>query len=179
MNALWDAYWPVLTAAIIIGLNAGAFAFRRKTATRFQTYYYTRKRALILASGIAVALVFGAVWHGPVGYGNRFASGVEARSKKTLVDFEMAQVQAKLEREPLRRTLLLTGPADGFQRTELVRIMGAVDGAGSARWQDMPEPVQLPLLAEVELGALVSFGLGLLLAYLLELRRRSRAQWRW
>jgi hypothetical protein len=91
----------------------------------------------------------------------------------------MAQVQAKLERGPLRRTLLLTGPADDFQRTELVRIMGAVDGVGSARWQDMPEPMQLPLLAEVELAALVSFGLGLLLAYLLELRRRSRAQWRW
>ena len=32
---------------------------------------------------------------------------------------------------------------------------------------------------EVELAALLSFGLGLLLAYLLELRRRSNAQWSW
>ena len=33
--------------------------------------------------------------------------------------------------------------------------------------------------AEVELAALISFGLGLLLAYLLELRRRYNAQWSW
>jgi hypothetical protein len=35
------------------------------------------------------------------------------------------------------------------------------------------------LLLEVELAGLVSFGVGLVLAYLLELRRRSNAQWRW
>jgi len=35
------------------------------------------------------------------------------------------------------------------------------------------------LLAEVELAALISFGLGLLLAYLIELRRRYNAQWSW
>ena len=32
----------------------------------------------------------------------------------------------------------------------------------------------IPLLAEVELMALASFGVGLLFAYLVELRRRSR-----
>jgi hypothetical protein len=37
----------------------------------------------------------------------------------------------------------------------------------------------LPLLVEAELAALISFGIGLVLAYLLELRRRSRAQWSW
>ena len=179
MNALWDAYWPVSIAAVVIGVNAGAFAFRKRGASRFHTPVFARKRALALAGGIAVTLIFGAVWHGPVGWGERFASGVESRSRTTLTDFEMTRVHARLERGPLRRTLVLTGPADDFQRSELVRIMGAVQGVGAARWQDMPEPLRLPLLAEVELAALLSFGLGLMLAYLLELRRRSRAQWRW
>jgi hypothetical protein len=179
MNALWDAYWPVALAAVVIGLNAGAFALRKRGASRFHTRAFARKRALALAVGVAVTLTFGAVWHGPVGWGERFASGIENRSRKTLTDFEMTQVHAQLERGPLRRTLVLSGSADDFQRSELVRIMGAVPGVGEARWQDMPEPLRLPLLAEVELAALVSFGLGLFMAYLLELRRRSRAQWRW
>lgn len=37
----------------------------------------------------------------------------------------------------------------------------------------------IPLLAEAELVSLVGFGLGLLLAYLVELRRRANAEWRW
>lgn len=179
MNALWDAYWPVSIAAVIIGLNAGAFAFRKRGASRFHTRAFARKRILALGAGIAATLIFGSVWHGPVGWGERFASGVESKSRKTLTDFEMTQVHARLERDPLRRTLILTGPADDFQRSELVRIMKAVPGVGDARWQNMPEPLRLPLLVEVELAALASFGLGLVLAYLLELRRRSRAQWRW
>jgi hypothetical protein len=179
MNALWDAYWPVLTAAALIGLNAGAFAFRKRGASRFQAPVFARRRTLALAAGIALTLIFGAVWHGPVGWGERFSSGIEGSARRTLTDFEMAQVQARLERSPLRRTLVLEGPADDFQRSELVRIMSAIPGVGAARWRDMPEPVRLPLLIEVELAALASFGLGLVLAYLLELRRRSRAQWRW
>ena len=37
----------------------------------------------------------------------------------------------------------------------------------------------IPLVAEVGLGILAAFGLGTLLAYLLELRRRARVDWRW
>lgn len=37
----------------------------------------------------------------------------------------------------------------------------------------------MPLIAEVVLLTLAGFGLGALLAYLLEWRRRVRANWRW
>ena len=96
-----------------------------------------------------------------------------------LVDWEMTQDQARIARGPLKRTVILSGPADEFQRSELARIMNLVPGVGSVRWADMPEGLQLPLLAEVALASLGFFGLGLLLAYLLELRRRYRAQWSW
>jgi hypothetical protein len=91
----------------------------------------------------------------------------------------MTQVQGHIERGPIERTLVLSGPADDFQRSELVRIMDDVPGVANVRWADMKPPFALSLLAEAELAVLICFGLGLLLAYLLELRRRYRAQWSW
>jgi hypothetical protein len=168
MNLLWDLYWPVIVLAAVAGVIAGAFGFRRKKRGRFA-----------LAAGIAVTLLVGWVWHEPVGSGERFAGSVERRTRQVLVDFEMAPVQAIVDRAPLSRTLILSGPADNFQRSELVRILNYVPGVANVRWADSPKRFTLPMVAEVELAALLSFGLGLVLAYLLELRRRSRAQWSW
>ncbi|MDL2341453.1 MAG: hypothetical protein QFB89_09005, partial [Pseudomonadota bacterium] len=90
--------------------------------------------------------------------------------------YEMTQVQARLARSPLSRELLLTGPADDFQTSELVRIMGSLPAVSKARWQREPS---LPLAAEGALAAIAGFLLGLFLAYLLELHRRYNAQWDW
>ena len=91
----------------------------------------------------------------------------------------MEPVRAVVERRPLSRTLVLSGPADNFQRGELVRILNEVPGVARVRWAKSSPGSTLPMLLEVELAALLSFGLGLLLAYLIELRRRSNAQWSW
>jgi hypothetical protein len=168
MSLLWDLYWPVIVAAAVAGVIAGAFGFRRKKRGRFS-----------LAAGIAATLLFAWIWHGPVGTGDRFVSKVERHTRQVLVDWEMAPVRAVVAREPVKRTLILSGPVDSFQRAELVRILNYVPGVGNVRWADSPETFTLPLLLEVELAALISFGIGLVLAYLLELRRRSRAQWSW
>ena len=168
MNALWDAYWPAIVAALVLGVVSGAIAFRRPA-----------RRNAALGAGVAVALALAALWHGPVGSGERFAQSVDRQSRQVLVNYEMTQVTAGLQRSPLARTLWLSGPADEFQRRELARIMELVPGVASARWTNGRASASLPLLAEVELGASLGFGLGLLLAYLLELRRRSRAQWSW
>lgn len=124
-------------------------------------------------------LAITALWHGPAGASRRFAFPVERQARETLVAFEMTQVRAQLERAPLARTLVLAGPADAFQRRELVRIMDELPGVANVRWTDSRGAWTLPLLAEAALAALVGFGLGLLLSYLIELRRRSRAQWSW
>ena len=140
-----------------------------------------RRRHLLLALGIAGTLAEAALWHGPLGAADRFVAGVDSQSRAVLDHYEMAMVDARLARDPLQRRLLLSGTADDFQRSELLRIMDEIPGVGSVRWIDSrrPAPIQLPLLAEAELFALVGFGLGLLLTYLLELRRRHRAEWRW
>jgi len=168
MSLLWDLYWPVIVAAAVAGVIAGAFGFRRKKRGRFS-----------LAAGIAATLLLAWIWHGPVGTSERFASSVESETRRVLVDWEMPSVRAIVARDPVKRTLILSGPADEFQRAELVRILNYVPGVGNVRWANSPETFTLPLLVEAELAALISFGIGLLLAFLLELRRRSRAQWSW
>ena len=78
---------------------------------------------------------------------------------------------------PLSRRLMLAGPADDFQATELARTMEQVAGR-EQRALDRQGPA-LPLIAEAAAAALLGFLFGLLLAYLVELRRRYNAQWNW
>ena len=179
MNAFWDFYWPLLTAAVVLGVVAGAVGFRAAAERQPKTRQFRRRAALIVAAGAILVLALGALWHGPVGTGDALAGTVERQSRQVLDDWEMPQVRAQLERGPLKRTLVLSGAADDFQRGELIRIMDGVPGVANVRWADMPSPFGLPLVAEAELAGLLCFSLGLLLSYLLELRRRYRAQWSW
>ena len=130
----------------------------------------------ILLVGVLAVLGLTWLWHGPLGVAESFQTNVERSARSELDHLEMTQVQAQLGDD---RTLVLSGPADDFQRGELVRIMGAQPGVARVRWQDGEKSGGLPLLIEAELYALAGFCLGLLLSYLLELRRRSRAEWRW
>jgi hypothetical protein len=50
-------------------------------------------------------------------------------------------------------------------------------GVSSVRWSDRGGGI--PLVAEGELAAMLGFLGGLLIAYLVELRRRYNAQWTW
>jgi hypothetical protein len=179
MNAFWDFYWPLLTAALVLGVVAGAIGFRSTARRQPKTPEFRRHAALVVAAGAVAVLASGAIWHGPIGTGDALATTIERQSRQVLNDWEMPQVRAQLERHPLKRTLVLSGPADDFQRSELIRIMDGVPGVANVRWTGMRSPLGLPLAAEAELAALLCFSLGLLLSYLLELRRRYRAQWSW
>ncbi|MEO7504610.1 MAG: hypothetical protein ABIT69_05445 [Sphingomicrobium sp.] len=128
-----------------------------------------------LFMGIAATLAAGALWHGPLGAADRVAGRIEGDARIVLDNYEMPRISARLARAPLSRTLILTGPADDFQRGEIVRILDTLPGVGQSRWADAPEPSGLPLLAEAELMALIGYAIGMIFAYLLELRRRARA----
>lgn len=92
------------------------------------------KRATILIGGFAATLGVGALWHGPLGAGERFAAKVEHAARATLDSYEMTSVEARLQRHPLQRRLLLSGPADDFQRREIVRLLETIPGVSEARW---------------------------------------------
>ena len=166
MNAFWSYFWPAFCAGLVVGVIAGAFGFRRKT-----------NRNAPIAIGVAVTIALAALWHGPLGAANRFTAQVEHDVRATIVLWEIPQVSSHLHHGPLTRHIDLSGPADDFQRSELVRLINEVPGVESTGWT--ADSGGLPLIVEGALAALLGFLFGLLVAYLRELRRRYNAQWNW
>lgn len=166
MNALWTYFWPCFAAGLIAGGPAGTIAFRRRA-----------KRNGALAIGAIVALALALLWHGPLGGASRLEARVQRGVDHTLTYYEMTQVKGHLSHDPLTRRVLLAGAADDFQRSELVRLMNQVPGVASTTWSSRSGGT--PLFLEGAAVAVVGFLFGLLLAYLVELRRRYNAQWNW
>jgi len=166
MNALWSYFWPALGLGMVCGIIAGSFAFR-----------WRPRRIAVLIAGAAAAIGLAVLWHGPLGGSDRFSGQVERGVRATLVYYEMPQVTGHLHHDPLTRRVLLSGQADDFQRSELVRLINQVRGVSSTSWSS--DGGGLPLIVEGGLVAVLGFLLGLLLAYLVELRRRYNSQWKW
>lgn len=169
MSPLFDFLWPGFALGAGFGALAGSIVFRRKLAGK--------RRLAWLAGGVAAAIACSLLWSGPMGAGQHFIDRLESDSRLTLDNYEMTAVEARLARSPLSRELVLSGPADDFQRSELVRIMATLPGVSKASWSS-PRGA-LPLIAEGGLAALAGFLLGMFLAYLVELHRRYNAQWDW
>jgi hypothetical protein len=91
-------------------------------------------RLTIFTLGLVATVTATWVWHGPLGHGETFAAGVERRARAMLDHYEMTHVQARLERGPLTRRVILSGPADDFQRREIKRMVEAQPGVSEAAW---------------------------------------------
>jgi|1186.fasta_scaffold195565_2 hypothetical protein len=185
MNALWSYFWPVFGAGLVFGAIAGTVGFRvprvrlkdRAADDKVVVPGLRRRRTLALVIGVVASVGIAALWHGPLGAADRFAAQVERSARLALEYNEIPQVTARLHHDPLTRRLILAGSADEFQHSELVRIMGNLPGVSSARWS--AEGAGPPLIVEGAAVAVLGFLFGLLLAYLVELRRRYNAQWNW
>ena len=164
MNFAWSYFWPMMVVGMAIGLAAGLIAARR------------RRQFVPLALAAAVAIAAVALLHGPLGAAERFRVQVDRTAKLTLEAYEMTWINARLQQGPTTRTLRLTGPADEFQRGELVRLLSTISGVNGATWSFRRG---WPLLLEAMLVGLGGYLLGLLLAYLVELHRRNNAQYQW
>ena len=142
MNPLWDYFWPIFAAGTAIGASAGHFAFRqrRMAGASAQSQQWRRTRNRYFGGGAAAALVATMLWSGPLGGGARLTGRIETSARATLDHLEMTQVSARLERGPLRRRLVLSGPADDFQRGQLVQILDDVHGVAGVRWANPPQP---------------------------------------
>jgi hypothetical protein len=97
------------------------------------------RRSIVLI-GVAAVLAETAIWHGPLGAGDRMAARAETIARRTLDYYELPMIQAHMQRAPLTRRMILSGPADDFQRSELVRIMDDIPGVVDVRW----DPASLP-----------------------------------
>ena len=127
----------------------------------------------ILALGAAVALAAVAIDAGPLGANRNIADRIETYARQQLDHDEMSAVTAKVADAPLRRRLLLAGPADDFQRAEIVDRMEALPGVSEARWNKRRGPFPLPMTIEAALMALAAYAAGAILSYLVALRRRA------
>ncbi len=166
MSTLWSYLWPAIGAGFVVGTVVGVFAFRPRA-----------RRYTMLAAGIVAAIALAALWHGPFGGAARLSTNVERGVKNALVYYEITEVSGHMHHRPLTRRIMLSGPADDFQRQELARHIGEVPGVSSATWSN--DGGGVPLIAEGAGAGVLGFLLGLLLAYLVELRRRYNAQWNW
>ena len=184
MSNFWSYFWPLVAAGLVIGALAGAIGFRMpraqaKAKMQGEAVADDRRprRWLSLAIGAVGCGAAAALWFGPMGAADLFTHRVERDARITLGNYEIPQVDAHLHRGPLSRRLILSGPADDFQRSELVRIMPLISGVREARWSNAGGGV--PLIIESIAAAIAGFLFGLLLAYLVELRRRYNSQWNW
>jgi hypothetical protein len=97
-------------------------------------------RTAVILVGVAATVGFTALWHGPLGAGERLATQAEAAARARLDRDEMFQVRARMERGPLARRLIVSGPADDFQRAEIRRRLDEVPGILDVKW----DPASLP-----------------------------------
>jgi hypothetical protein len=146
VSLLWQYYWSVVAMGVIVGAITGFFLYNRmvisardrlagrETAIDDQQ----RKRRNLFFAGLASSLALSALWHGPLGAGDRLARKIEAIARAELKKQEMLGVTARLERSPLRRRMVLSGPADDFQQSELVRIIDELPAVSGVRWASPP-----------------------------------------
>lgn len=95
-----------------------------------------------LLIGIAAVAAATWIWHGPLGAGDKFAQGVDGRARAMLDHYEMPHVEAHMERDPLRRRVILSGPADDFQRREIKRMVEEQPGVAEAAWSASSEAME-------------------------------------
>jgi len=98
-------------------------------------------RQLLLLGAIAT-LGVAELYHGVLGGAVGLRSDIEGQARRVLDVNEMTLVQAHLADRPLSRTLVLSGPADDFQRSELVRVLGELPGVGAVKWDPASLPVE-------------------------------------
>lgn len=185
MNAFWAYFWPAFGVGLLAGAIAGIIAFRaprvRSKASKAEIDValgkWRKRRVRAIVAGTLVTLIAACLWHGPLGAADRFASQVERNARQTLDYWEMTKVTAQIQHDPLTRRVILAGPADDFQSSELVRIIGELPGVSQAQWSKNGGGT--PLILEGVAASVLGFLLGLVLAYLVELRRRYNAQWDW
>jgi len=98
----------------------------------------------ILLGAVAVLAVT-ELFHGPLGRAILFKERIEHRARVALDVNEMTQIQAHLADTPMRRTIILSGPADDFQRGQLVKLMEILPGVAHAEWDPGSLPIEIRL----------------------------------
>jgi hypothetical protein len=127
-----------------------------------------------LLIGLSATILMGWVWHGPMGNGAKLIDAIEGNAKAAVAGAGLPGIEVRLDRDPLSRRAILSGPADSFQRQGmgsepgLTGIVAGVKGVGSVRWADEGGATPgMPLLAETLILLVLAFLIGIGCAWLL------------
>jgi hypothetical protein len=94
--------------------------------------------------GLAVAVVAGFISHGPLGRGAAFIDRLDGAAQAVVTDAGVPGVTVAMQRDPLARKALLSGPADKFQREGqgsllgLDRLVLSIPGMSRIEWTNPP-----------------------------------------
>ena len=78
--------------------------------------------------GLAAAFALGWLAYAPLGQGEAFADQLDSDLQRVLGAIEVPGVTGSVQRDPLTRTALLSGPANCFQRRGDASFEGERDG---------------------------------------------------
>lgn len=101
-------------------------------------------KATKFAIGLAAALFVGWLSHGPLGRGEAFAARLDTTLQQVVAEAGIEGVSGRVQRDPLARTAILSGPADRFQREGKGSLPGldervlAIPGMGGIEWTNPP-----------------------------------------
>jgi hypothetical protein len=84
-------------------------------------------RWLKLLIGLLVTCVVAWVYYGPVGQGSAYADLLQQRAEFVLRISEVPNIQARISRTPLSRTVFLCGPTIEFQRNGTTTWQGSAN----------------------------------------------------
>ncbi len=93
-----------------------------------------------IVGGVVTSLMAMAA-HSVAGFGPRFIDQLQDGSTTAIGEAGGSGVSVRFDREPaLRRTAILSGPADAAMRERLLAAVRAVPGVADARWADGAAP---------------------------------------
>ncbi len=94
--------------------------------------------------GLVAVLVMGWIHHGPLGRGEAFLGALEAQARAAVAEGEVRGIDVRLQREPMARVAVLSGPANDFQREGMGQFPGlndrvrAIEGISRVEWANPP-----------------------------------------
>lgn len=85
--------------------------------------------------GLAATVASSWVFHEPLGYGRRLVDEMDRKVQYVVRKQDVPGVAAAFERSPLSRDLVLSGPADDFQRLGFIDLIrNSVEGVRDISW---------------------------------------------
>jgi len=87
-------------------------------------------RWLKLLIGFLATLLIGWIYYGPIGQGTAYATLLQQRAEYVLRNYpvnEVPNLQARISRAPLSRTVFLCGPTIDFQRNGTTAFQGSAN----------------------------------------------------